>query len=100
MFKNDYHPVVRKATFDYYDLRCEHGSGDSPNAYGVVSAQVGDGKSAYRYFMKSAAIDLEATNPVWKGGLYLRGLHTAPCGGTWQVIALGFFGIGVLRIIP
>ncbi len=93
MFKHDYHPVVRKATFDYYNLRCEHGSGDSPNAFGIAAAQVGDGKSAYRYFMKSAAIDLEATNPVWKGGLYLGGLHTAPCGGTWQVVAFGFFGI-------
>lgn len=104
MFKEDYHPVVRKASFDYYDQRCEHGSGDSPNAYGIVSAQVGDGKSAYRYFMKSAAVDLESTNPARKGGLYLGGLHTAPCGGTWQVLAFGFFGLvidsDVLRFNP
>ena len=95
MFKNDYHPVVRKANFDFYDLRCEHGSGDSPNAYGIVAAQAGDGKSAYRYFMKSAAVDLESTNPAWKGGIYLGGLHTAPCGGTWQVMAFGFLGLSI-----
>ena len=95
MFKNDYHPVVRRANFDFYDLRCEHGSGDSPNAYGIVAAQVGDGQNAYRYFMKSAAVDLESTNPTWKGGLFLGGLHTAPCGGTWQVIAFGFLGLAI-----
>lgn len=95
MFKNDYHPVVRKATFDYYDLRTEHGSGDSPNAYGVAAAQVGDSRSAYKYFMKSAAIDLESTNPVKKAGLFLGGLHTAPCGGTWQVLAMGFLGLEI-----
>lgn len=104
MFKNDYHPVVRKASFDYYDKRCEHGSGDSPNAYGIVSAQTGDGKNAYRYFMKSASVDIESTNPAWKGGLYLGGLHTAPCGGTWQMIAFGFLGLfidgDVIRFNP
>lgn len=93
MFKNDYHPVVRKANFDFYNDRCEHGSGDSPNAYGIVAAQAGDANKAYRYFMKSASVDLESTNPAWKGGLYLGGLHTAPCGGTWQMIAFGFLGL-------
>jgi kojibiose phosphorylase len=95
MFKNEYHPIARKATFDYYDLRTEHGSGDSPNAYGIVAAQVGDRERGYYYFMRSARIDLESTNPKKKANFFLGGVHIAPSGGTWQVVSLGFAGIDV-----
>ncbi len=92
MFKNEYHPVVRKATFDYYDLRTEHGSGDSPNAYGIVAAQVGLIDRALWYFLRSARIDLESANPATKANFQLGGVHIAPPGGTWQVLHYGFLG--------
>jgi len=104
MFKSEYHPIVRKATFDYYEPRTEHGSGDSPNAYGIVAAQVGERETAYDYFLRSARIDLESTNPKKKANFFLGGVHIAPSGGTWQVIALGFAGLelrdNVIRFNP
>ena len=95
MFKNEFHPIVRKATFDYYDLRTEHGSGDSPNAYGIVAAQVGKIDRALWYFLRSARIDLESTNPAKKANFQLGGVHIAPSGGTWQVIHFGFAGFEI-----
>jgi kojibiose phosphorylase len=92
MFKKEFHPVVRLATFDYYDLRTEHGSGDSPNAYGIVAAQVGRLDRALWYFLRSARIDLESANPARKANFQLGGVHIAPSGGTWQVIHYGFAG--------
>ncbi|MCG8527142.1 MAG: hypothetical protein MI748_12225 [Opitutales bacterium] len=92
MFKKEYHPIVRKATFDYYDLRTEHGSGDSPNAYGITAAQVGRIDRALWYFLRSARIDLESANPARKANFQLGGIHIAPPGGTWQVIHYGFCG--------
>jgi len=92
MFKREFHPIVRKATFDYYDLRTEHGSGDSPNAYGIVAAQVGLVNRALWYFLRSARIDLESANPTKKANFQLGGVHIAPSGGTWQVIHNGFSG--------
>ena len=104
MFKNEYHPIVRKATFDYYDLRTEHGSGDSPNAYGIVAAQVGLVDRALWYFLRSARIDLESANPATKANFQLGGVHIAPSGGTWQVIHYGFAGFeqhgDILRFNP
>jgi trehalose/maltose hydrolase-like predicted phosphorylase len=94
MFKNEFHPIVRKATFDYYDLRTEHGSGDSPNAYGIVAAQVGLIDRALWYFLRSARIDLESANPAKKANFQLGGVHIAPSGGTWQVVHYGFAGFG------
>jgi 1,2-alpha-glucosylglycerol phosphorylase len=92
MFKKEFHPIVRLATFDYYDLRTEHGSGDSPNAYGIVAAQVGRIDRALWYFLRSARIDLESANPAKKANFQLGGVHIAPSGGTWQVIHYGFAG--------
>ena len=92
MFKKEFHPIVRKATFDYYDLRTEHGSGDSPNAYGIVAAQVGRIDRALWYFLRSARIDLESANPARKANFQLGGVYIAPSGGTWQVIHYGFSG--------
>ena len=104
MFKNEFHPVVRLATFDYYDLRTEHGSGDSPNAYGIVAAQVGRIDRALWYFLRSARIDLESANPARKANFQLGGVHIAPSGGTWQVIHYGFAGFesdnGILKFNP
>ena len=104
MFKKEFHPIVRKATFDYYDLRSEHGSGDSPNAYGIVAAQVGLIDRALWYFLRSARIDLESANPATKANFQLGGVHIAPSGGTWQVIHYGFAGFeledGILKFNP
>lgn len=104
MFKKEFHPIVRKATFDYYDLRSEHGSGDSPNAYGIVAAQVGLVDRALWYFLRSARIDLESANPATKANFQLGGVHIAPSGGTWQVIHYGFGGFeledGILKFNP
>ncbi|MCU0376773.1 MAG: hypothetical protein MUC78_00780 [Bacteroidales bacterium] len=95
MFRDEFHPIVRKATFDYYDLRTEHGSGDSPNAYGIVAAQVGRVDRALWYFLRSARIDLESANPAKKANFQLGGVHIAPSGGTWQVVHYGFAGFGI-----
>jgi trehalose/maltose hydrolase-like predicted phosphorylase len=92
MFKNEYHPIVRLASFDYYDARTEHGSSDSPNAYAIVAAQVGRIDRAISYFLRSARIDLESTNPSSKANFKLGGVHIASSGATWQIVHYGFAG--------
>ena len=77
MFKKEYHPIVRKATFDYYDLRQSIDRETSPNAYGIVAAQVGLVDRALWYFLRSARIDLESANPATKANFQLGGVHIA-----------------------
>ena len=94
MFKNDYHPVIRKANYNYYEQRTDQrGSSGSHYAHSIVAAQIGLGADAYRYFMRSCGLDLESVHQSSKANTRLGGLHLGSCGGSWQVIAYGFAGM-------
>jgi alpha,alpha-trehalose phosphorylase len=53
-----------------------------------VAAEIGDTELAYRYFMKTARMDLDNVN-----GNVADGVHTAAMAGTWLSLIYGFGGM-------
>ncbi len=86
-------PVAR-ANYDYYEPRCSHNSSLSHAVYGFVAVRNGELEAAYRHFVKTAMVDLLNTNHAVVGGTFIGGIHTAACGGTYQLAVQGFGGLG------
>jgi kojibiose phosphorylase len=84
--------VVEK-NYNYYEPRTQHGSSLSPSQYAITAARIGNPEETYRYFEKSAYIDLKSTNKAVSGGTFIGGIHTAAAGGIWQLIVNGFAGM-------
>lgn len=93
LFKEKYSPAVRKANWEYYEPRTEHGSTLSACAYAIGAVDSGDRKKAYQYLEKTARTDLDGTYKLYVGGVYIGGVHTAACGGAWMVAVQGFAGL-------
>ena len=60
LFKTRFPAEIEKANWEYYEPRTEHGSSLSACAYAMLAAEFGDLDFAYKYFLKTAKIDLEA----------------------------------------
>jgi kojibiose phosphorylase len=87
---------VMRANYDYYEPRTEHGSSLSPSVHALIASYVGYRDQAYRYFKQGSTIDLYArSEKVVSGDRFLGGIHTAACGGVWQMIVQGFAGFRV-----
>jgi len=86
---------VLQANFDYYEPRTQHGSSLSPSVHAIAAARLGKLNDAYRYFMKSALVDLDGDFKAVSGGTFIGGIHTAACAGTWQAAVYGFGGVSL-----
>ncbi|MDB5055403.1 MAG: kojibiose phosphorylase [Bacilli bacterium] len=93
MFKDQYSHEVKKANWEYYEPRTEHGSSLSPCLYSLVAADIGNADWGYKYFMKTATIDLTGESKQYVGDLYIGGTHPAANGGAWMSAILGFAGV-------
>ncbi|HEX3044641.1 MAG TPA: HAD-IA family hydrolase, partial [Bacillota bacterium] len=93
IFKNRFSHQVKKANWDYYEPRTEHGSSLSPCVYAILAANTGKPDWAYRYFLKTATIDLTGDYKRYVGDLYIGGTHPAANGGAWMAVVLGFGGL-------
>lgn len=93
LFKARYSTEVKRANWAYYEPRTEHGSSLSACAYALVATEFGDTESAYRYFLKTATIDLKAAYKVYVGTVFMGGSHPAANGGAWMTAVLGFGGV-------
>lgn len=93
LFKDRYPTEIKKANWEYYEPRTEHGSSLSACAYAMVAADIGKLDWAYNYFLKTAKIDLEAKYKVFVGTIFMGGSHPAANGGAWMTAALGFGGV-------
>lgn len=95
---------VKRANWDFYEPRTEHGSSLSACVYALVAAETGRMDFAYKYFLKTATVDLTGDSKQYVGTLYIGGTHPAANGGAWMVAAQGFAGIrfrpGCLVIEP
>jgi trehalose/maltose hydrolase-like predicted phosphorylase len=76
--------------FDYYALRCSHGSSLSRAMHGVVAARLGKIEAALDYFRLASAIDLDDSHAAIDGGV-----HIAALGGVWSVVVFGFAGLAL-----
>lgn len=93
LFKDRYSTEVKKANWEYYEPRTEHGSSLSACAYAMVAAEFGNLDFAYKYFLKTAKIDIEAKYKVFVGTIFMGGSHPAANGGAWMTTVFGFGGL-------
>lgn len=93
IFRNEYPVEILRANWDFYEPYTEHGSSLSACAYGIVAALIGKLDWAYKYFMKTATIDLTGDSKQYVGDLYIGGTHPAANGGSWNVAVFGFGGV-------
>ena len=104
VFRNEYSTEIKKANWEFYEPYTEHGSSLSACAYAIVAAEIGNIDWAYKYFMKTASVDLTGDTKQYVGSLYIGGTHPAANGGAWNTAIFGFAGISftddVLDISP
>ncbi len=93
LFGERYPLATKAANWEYYEPRTEHGSSLSACSYSLVAAQLGKVDWAYRYFMKTATIDLNGEGKQYVGTLYIGGTHPAGNGGAWLSAVFGLGGI-------
>ncbi|WP_379131877.1 glycosyl hydrolase family 65 protein [Paenibacillus sp. sgz500958] len=93
LFKHSFSQEVKKANWEYYEPRTEHGSSLSPCIYALVAADVGSPDWGYPYFMRTATVDLTGESKQYVGDLYIGGTHPAANGGAWMAAVLGFAGL-------
>ena len=91
--RNRFSPDVQKANFHHYLARCAHGSSLSHAAFGIVAVQIGETEEAFRHFQATSTVDLLNTHHAVVGGTFIGGIHTAACGGTYQLAVNGFGGL-------
>jgi kojibiose phosphorylase len=78
----------RRANWDYYMPRCDHGSSLSMAVHSRVAADLGLNESSYALFRGAMAIDL--ADELGNGR---DGLHAATQGGILQAVLFGFAGL-------
>jgi kojibiose phosphorylase len=106
LFSGEYTEQIKAANWDYYEPRTEHGSSLSPCVYALVAAELGRTEWAYKYFLRTATIDLTGKSKQFVGPLYIGGTHPAANGGAWMAAVLGFGGLraneksGIVSILP
>jgi nigerose phosphorylase len=93
LFRTRFSSRIKRVNWEYYEPRTEHGSSLSACAYAMVAAEFGNLDFAYKYFLKTAKIDLEAKYKVYVGSVFMGGSHPAANGGAWMTAVLGFGGI-------
>jgi trehalose/maltose hydrolase-like predicted phosphorylase len=79
-----------QANFSFYEPRCGHGSSLSRGMHALVAGRLGQTRVAERYFLDTAAIDLEDTTGTGAGGV-----HMAALGALWQAAVFGFAGLSL-----
>jgi trehalose/maltose hydrolase-like predicted phosphorylase len=95
LFRNEYSHEVKKANWQYYEPRTEHGSSLSPCIYSLLSCEIGNEEWAYPFFVKTANVDLTGESKQFAGSIYIGGTHPAANGGAWMSTILGFAGLNI-----
>ncbi len=93
LLKDRYSHEVKKANWEYYEPRTEHGSSLSACVYAMLACDTGSPDWGYGYFMKTASIDLTGESKQYVGTLYIGGTHPAANGGAWMTAVAGFGGV-------
>lgn len=78
----------KRANYDYYEPRTNHGSSLSSSIHSIVASEIGRSEDAYNYFRHSALMDINDFKDNTSGGV-----HSACLGGTWMAVVNGFAGM-------
>jgi nigerose phosphorylase len=95
LFNEKYSLETKSINWEYYEARTEHGSSLSACSYSLIASQIEKVDWAYKYFMKTATIDLTGEGKEYVGTLYIGGTHPAGNGGAWMSAVFGLCGIHV-----
>lgn len=95
MFPDDYSNEIKKANFEFYEPRTEHGSSLSPCMYALTACKTGNSKWGYPFFRKTAGIDISGESKQFAGLIYIGGTHPAASGGAWISVIKGFCGFSI-----
>ncbi len=93
LFGERYPLQTKRANWEFYEPRTEHGSSLSACSYSMIAAEIGKVDWAYKYFLKTAMIDIKGEGKQYVGTLYIGGTHTASDGGAWMSAVFGLCGI-------
>ena len=85
-----------RANYEYYAPRCAHGSTLSHPPFAFAAIRIGALDAALEHFRATATVDLLTTAHAVVGGTFIGGIHTAACGGAYQVAVAGFGGLDVV----
>lgn len=88
LLDREFDEETKRVNYKYYEKRTMHKSSLSPGVYSIMGLRVGDRSRAYRYFMRTANVDL-----LDNQGNTAQGLHAAAAGGAWQAAVFGFGGM-------
>ncbi|MFW5690056.1 MAG: glycosyl hydrolase family 65 protein, partial [Spirochaetota bacterium] len=78
----------KRRNFSYYDPLTTGDSSLAACVQSIIAAEIGETELAYRYFMKTARMDLDDVN-----GNVRDGIHAAAMAGTWLSMVYGFAGM-------
>ncbi|MFW6356998.1 MAG: glycoside hydrolase family 65 protein [Spirochaetota bacterium] len=78
----------KRRNFHFYDPLTTGDSSLSACVQSIIAAEIGETELAYRYFMKTARMDLDDVN-----GNVKDGIHAAAMAGTWLSMVYGFAGM-------
>lgn len=81
-----------KRNYDFYQEVTLHHSSLSTCIFGMLACRIGYREEAYRYFAKSARMDLDDHHDN-----FYAGIHAANMAGTWQAIVFGFGGVRICK---
>ena len=88
LFPQDFTRAEMETAYSYYEPLTSHDSSLSPTIHAIIAAWLGYHDEAYRFFRRSAGIDLD---PVQGGAA--EGIHIANAGGNWMAVVHGFAGV-------
>ena len=92
LFDDNFTEDVKRANFEFYYPRTEHGSSLSSGMYSRLAFKLGKLEEGYKMFRKSAGIDIQGSNKLYAGGIYIGGTHIASSGGAYLSLLYGCLG--------
>ena len=85
---NKFSKEIKKANYDYYEPKTNHGSSLSPCIHNIIACEIGLLDDAYNFFRQTALMDLNDFKNNTKNGV-----HSACLGGCWMTVVNGFAGM-------
>lgn len=74
--------------YKFYEPRTTHESSLSPCVHSMLASELGLADDAFRYYLRTARLDLDDVNHNAN-----QGLHTACLAGAWMSVTVGFAGM-------
>lgn len=90
LFPDAFTPGQKKKDYAFYEAVTTHDSSLSTSIFSIVASRLGYTEKAYRYFLKTARMDLDDCN-----GNTGDGIHTANMAGAWMGVTCGFGGMRI-----